>query len=66
MLCIDFVEEYTPTISSDFAVKEMNCGDHIVSVQLWDVSQRFLGRSFLRGSNAVVSDLLCLVADLTI
>ena len=53
---IDFIEEYLPTASSDFAVKEMTCtGNQNISVQVWDVSQNSLGRSFLRGSDAVVS-----------
>ena len=57
---LDFDENYQPTTTSDFSVRDMKCLDVDVCLQVWDVGGSSMGRSFVRGSNAVV-----LVVDLT-
>ena len=56
----DAYEIYRPTTSSDFSVKDVRVCDVEICLQVWDVGGNSMGRSFLRGSNAVV-----LVVDLT-
>ena len=57
---LDFDESYKPTTTSDFSVKDMKCLNVDVCLQVWDIGGSSMGRSFVRGSNAVV-----LVVDLT-
>jgi small GTP-binding protein len=57
---LDAYGVYRPTTSSDFTVKDVRICDIDICLQVWDVGGNSMGRSFLRGSNAVV-----LVVDLT-
>lgn len=57
----DFDPLYTPTVHSDFKVKDVTVGSSQYDANIWDIGGiGFMSRSFLRGTQAVV-----LVVDLT-
>ena len=54
----EFQQSYKATIGADFMTKELQVGDHVVTLQIWDTAgqERFhsLGIAFYRGADACI------------